>query len=178
MLRIWQKQENNKDIILLTWGINLSGLIYLGNKVTDLQPILFNENSVILQLRGGYFSSLKCLKSNTPNSFILSKNVNVTQDKDCLKILKYSNMKYAPNETKASYDVNKLRKLHSLQIRIRNKSLDVQMLRDEINTRCPLCTNNTQEIAIARTEPEKSPNIRYAPQLLTMNCLNKMLQVI
>lgn len=177
VLRIWQKQQqDDKDVILITWGINMSGLIYLGNKLTDLKPNLFNENSVILQLHGGYFSSLNCLRTETLN--FLSKSKYVACKNDECKITKYICQKFLTSEIKNSYNIEKLRKLHSLQIRIKNKSLDVQMLRDEITARCALCKNYTEETTTVRPEPEKAPNIRYAPQLLTMNSLNKMLQVL
>lgn len=177
VLRIWQQQDI-KDVILITWGINLSGLIYLGNKITDLKPELFKENSVILQLRGGYFSSIKYIKNNISNNFFLSKNINVKQFEDDFNIVKYITLKFPPNQVKPSYNLDKLRKLHSLQIRIRNRSLDAQMLRDEISTKCALCDDGRMESTSVRTEPTtKSTNVRYAPQLLTMNCLNKMLQV-
>lgn len=175
VLRIWQKQQEDKDVILITWGINLSGLVYLGNKLTDMQPNLFKENSVIMQLHGGYFSSLNCLRIETLNN--LNKSKYIMCKNDDYKIVKYICQKFLMNEIKNSYNMEKLRKLHSLQIRIKNRSLDVQLLRDEITAKCALCKNYTEATATTRPEPEKAPNVRYAPQLLTMNSLNKMLQV-
>lgn len=175
MLRIWKAQENSMDSIVVTWGINLSGLVYLGSKLSDIPPTSFTENTVILQLHGGYFTSRYSIKTAAAP---FHENLNIINNSDGSKIFRKNKIKIPMQEIKSSYNIDKLRKLHSLQIRIKNGSSDVQNLRDRISAKCALCDDRPIETPTRIEPPATSPNsnIRYAPQLLTMNCLNRMLQ--
>lgn len=164
------------DSILLTWGINLSGLVYLGSKLSNIQPISFNRNTVIFHMRGGYFTSHITLRTDLPKPPPFIDNLNIISSEEKTKIYKSTGIKTTATDLKKSYNVMKLQKLHSLQIAIRNKSMDVELIRDKINV---ITGHGPRGKPLSSPEPcsSQESNVRYAPQLLTMTSLNKMLQV-
>lgn len=177
VLRIWQSTNDNGDKIVLTWGVHFSGLVYVGNKLSDIQPIYFKHNSVIFSMAGGYFTSHHMIRSDLqkPIPFLASVNV-VNTLKDPI-IFKRAAVSVNRHEIQSSYNIEKLRKLHSLQLQIKKKATDVQIIREKINSLHCLETDSNY-IDTVESLPIQNNLIRYAPQLLTMNSLNKMLQVI
>ncbi|KAK5640261.1 hypothetical protein RI129_011072 [Pyrocoelia pectoralis] len=172
VIRVWQTQESDTDLIILTWIINLSGLVYLGVKLSEIQPDSFKENSVIFHLRGGYFTSYISLRtdSQTPLQFI--DNLNVLSNKLETKVFRITSTKSCKSEVKRSYTVGKLQKLHLSQLNIKNESLDVRNLRDKISSKCGLCNDEKTK----KGNSSKTPIRRQGSQLLTMTTLNKMLE--
>lgn len=179
VLRIWQEQKGElNDNILLTWGVNLTGLVYLGSSLPAIQPAFFNSNTVIFEMRGGYFTSHITLRTDLQKPLPFIDNLNVISDEQTTKMYRVTKVKLPPSEVSCSYNVKKLQQLHSLQIAIRNKSMEAQIVRDKINSICGLvdCERRESERSLP-TMTGTDDNVRYAPQLLTMNSLNKMLQV-
>lgn len=176
VLRIWQAHENSLDKIILTWGVNISGLVYLGNKLSDIQPHYFNPNTVIFKMRGGYFTSYITLKLDVTEPFPFIDHLNVIGTDTSEKVYRCTEIKIDASDAKSSYNVKKLQKLHSLQISIRNKSIDAEMIRDKIDVLSGL-TDKGSQTPVNSSPVGENPNVRYAPQPLTMNSLNKMLQV-
>lgn len=166
------------DSVITTWGINFSGLVYLGTKLSEIHPMYFKENSVILQLRGGYFTSHKTIKVSLREPLPFIDNLNIISNEENTKPFKYTANVVPKGDVKISYDSEKLRRLHSLQISIRNKTIDAKIVREKIDLKCGNFDGDKKD---KENEGEASSscasNVRYAPQLLTMNSLNKMLQV-
>ncbi|RZC33793.1 sporulation-specific protein 15 [Asbolus verrucosus] len=176
VLRVWQHVCDGPDTIISTWGINLSGLVYLGNKIAEIQPAFFNPNTVIFNIRGGFFTSHHVINRDSarPPPFIDNLNLKMTDDGN-KQIFRKTSIQTLKSEVRSSYNINKLRKLHSLQVTIRNKSLDVQVVREKIEVKCGM--HNLEKQSLPETPHSSSPsNIRYAPQLLTMKSVNKMLE--
>lgn len=176
VLRIWQSRDNEMDKIVLTWGINLSGLVYLGNRAVEILPSYFKNNSVIFCIAGGYFSSQRTIRTDLPKPVPFINNVNVCGDVGTGKVYRKTSVKTQSNEVCKSYSLEKLRRLQALQIAIRNKTVDVEHIKDKINVQKG--EGNVKEgVQFAETSSSRANNVRYEPQLLTMNSLNKMLQV-
>lgn len=176
VLRIWQEHEDSLDTIVLTWGVNLSGLVYLGNKLSNIQPALFNSNTVIFKMRGGYFTSYITLRIDLPKPLPYIDHLNIISNETSTKVYRCIIIQTESGDIKNSYNVKKLQRLHSLQISIRNKTIDAQMVRDKINVICGLTETKCQASSTS-ISANPSSSVRYEPQLLTMNSLNKMLQV-
>ncbi|XP_019872280.2 UV radiation resistance-associated gene protein isoform X2 [Aethina tumida] len=175
VLRIWQSRDNEMDKIVLTWGINLSGLVYLGNRAVEILPSYFKNNSVIFCIAGGYFSSQRTIRTDLPKPVPFIDNVNVCGDVGTGKVYRKTSVKTQSNEVCKSYSLEKLRRLQALQIAIRNKAVDVEHIKDKINVQKG--EGNVKEgVQFAETSSSRANNVRYEPQLLTMNSLNKMLQ--
>lgn len=178
VLRLWQEQPGElDDKILLTWGINLSGLVFLGNSLPALQPNSFNPNTVIFNMRGGFFTSRIALKTDFSKPLPFIDNLNLVSDDKSTKIYRMARIKVVPNEVSNSYNVKKLQRLQSLQIAIRNKTMEAQMVRDKIEAICGLLGGERESPREPPSPKGEEGSVRYAPQLLTMNSLNKMLQV-
>ncbi|KAI4471451.1 uv radiation resistance-associated protein [Holotrichia oblita] len=177
VLRIWQANPKEMDRIILTWGINFSGLVYLGNKLTDVQPSSFKEKAVILHLHGGLFTSIVTLRNDLQNPIPFIDHLNVISTEDETKVYRTLATKLPPNETKKSYSAEKLRRLQSLQISIKSKFFDVELIKNKINQISGLCTLDSTD-SPESPSPSTSSNSggRYTSQLLTMTSLNKMLQ--
>ncbi|XP_072382566.1 UV radiation resistance-associated gene protein [Diabrotica undecimpunctata] len=170
VLRIWQHSNDGADKILVTWGVNFSGLCYIGNKISDIQPYFFKNNSVIFYMQGGFYTSHEVIRTDLHKPVPFVNNLlETTGSKVMYKRLA---VKSYSHEIQQSYNIDKLRQLQQLQMQIRNRQTDVQYIKDKINM-----VNGYN----ASLEKDVSPssgsmgNIRYAPQLLTMNSLNKLL---
>lgn len=165
------------DKIILTWGINFSGLVYLGNKLADVQPSSFKDKAVILHLHGGLFTSVVTLRNDLQNPMPFIDYLNVISTENETKVYRNLVIKVSLGETKKSYCVEKLRKLQSLQISIKHKSFDVELIKNKINQISGLCTLDSADSPDSPS-PSTSSNTggRYTSQLLTMTSLNKMLQ--
>lgn len=174
VLRVWQQNNSESDQIVLTWGVHFSGLVYIGSKIADIQPLYFKTNTVIFSIFGCYYTSLKVIRFDLEKTVPFLGNLNaidVTNDK---VIYKRIAVKCPSNEIQLSYNVDKLKKVQHLQIQIRKKSLEVQNIQEKINVF--LNGINFERDSVSQDSKPNS-SIRYAPQLLTMNSLNKMLQV-
>lgn len=104
------EKENVPDKIILTWGIYLSGLVYLGTKLSDIQPASFNDNSVIFQLNGGYYTSKHCITTVSLKPLPFIDSLNVLSDEDNTSIIRYSSVKCAKSEVRMTYNVKKLQR--------------------------------------------------------------------
>ncbi|XP_025830467.1 UV radiation resistance-associated gene protein [Agrilus planipennis] len=171
VIRIWQKQDGELDVMVLSWGINLSGLVYLGNKILDIQPESFKENTVIFQIREGFFTSHETLRSDLQKPLPFIDNINLVSNEHSTNVYRHIRERYKKNEVKNSYDLKKLLKMHSLQISLRNKLADVQLISEKISVNCGMCGLDP---GTEFQEPDKAKTPDTAP-LLTMNTLNKML---
>jgi hypothetical protein len=175
VLRVWRHSCDAADAIVSTWGVNLSGLVYLGNKIAEIQPAFFTPNTVIFNIRGGFFTSRQVVTEESGKSPPFVDNLNVKAVDGCKQVFRRTAVRAPKAEVRSSYNINKLRKLHSLQVTIRNKRLDVQVVREKIEVKCGL--NNSDEANSPESPRASSPsNVRYAPQLLTMKSVNKMLE--
>nr|CAH7731529.1 unnamed protein product [Callosobruchus chinensis] len=174
VLRIWQCDIDGTDKIVVTWGVNFSGLVHIGNKIADIQPHHFKKNTVIFYMLGGYFTSHHMIRTDLQKPVPFHSSMNTVNTLNNTVVYKRVAVKVNKNEMHNSYNIQKLRKLQSLQLQIRNKGIDVQNIRDKINT---IVGNN---VRVDNTSSESASSlrstVRYAPQLLTMNSLNKMLQ--
>lgn len=170
VLRIWQ-DGLEEDKILITLGIYLSGLIYIGNKPTDIQPCLFHTNTVIFFMNGGFFTNINSIHKDVkidPKASIDDITNNVGS---CLKLsYKYRVKSFPKNELKNSYKLNDLRKLHYTQILIKNKCLDTLHLQEKISN---------EDVLLQKPAVENDSSLvsRQSSQLLTRTFLNKMLEV-
>lgn len=78
-IRIWQHQSSKQiDKVLFLWGVYFSGLV----PITKRTEIKFNENSLVFQMHGGYFTAVETLVKES-----LIKNVPKRND-DLLQIPK------------------------------------------------------------------------------------------
>ncbi|CAH1155271.1 unnamed protein product [Phaedon cochleariae] len=172
VLRIWQHSTDGADVIVLTWGVNFSGLCYIGNKTTDIQPVYFKGNSVIFCMQGGFYTSHEVVNMDSKKPIPFLSNLNLIDTSNGNKVI-YRRIAIKSNrhEVQSSYNEGKLRRLHRLQVDIRNKSLEVGNLRDKISR-----LNGFSIQRDGSTVESSSSTIRYAPQLLTMNSLYKMMQ--
>lgn len=177
VLRLWQVNDE-VDSMITTWGINFSGLVYLGDKLPDLQPLAFIENTVILYLRGGYFTSFRRLSLSTEEQLPFIDYLNILSSEDKMFMCRYVGLKFNPGDMGCSYNVEKLRRLQSLQIGVKNRHFDVQLLKEKIFQMWTFCQPEVDCSPDSMCSPETpETEVGYAPQLLTMNCLNKMLEV-
>lgn len=172
VLRIWQHEENKSDSdkIILVWGLHLSGMAYLGNKIVDVQPCLFNHNTVIFCMFGGIFTSINCIRNDIqlfPDSF--KQHINIIDFPMCRTIFKRSASLHNSNDVKKSYNVIKLRKLHYIEVTIKNKTIDAQHLKENITQLDVSLQKPNQEVPLMKT--------KSTSQLLTMDHLNRMLDV-
>ncbi|XP_044759353.1 UV radiation resistance-associated protein isoform X2 [Coccinella septempunctata] len=170
VLRIWQHEENNSDCdkMILVWGLHLSGMVYLGNKIVDVQPSLFNHNTVIFCMFGGFFTSVNCIRNDIhqlPDS--LSQHLNVIDFPTNRIVYKRITTLYNPNNVKRSYNVDKLKKLHYKEVTIKNKTIDVQQLKEKITKLDVSLQKHDQQVPLMKT--------KSTSQLLTMDHLNRML---
>ncbi|XP_057651065.1 UV radiation resistance-associated gene protein [Diorhabda carinulata] len=171
-LRIWQHSKNGADRILVTWGINFSGLCYIGNKISDIQPYFFKKNTVIFCMQGGFYTSHQVIRTDLQKPIPFLNNINLIDTSNNKVIYKRVAIKACSQDVQHSYSVDKLRYLQQLQMQIRNIEADVQNIRDKINV---LNSTATRDKDVSHHSTTLA-NVRYAPQLLTMNSLNKMLQ--
>lgn len=128
-------------------------------------------------MRGGYFTSHITLKTDLQRPLPFIDNLNVISDDDATRVYRVTKVEMSASTLSSSYNVNKLQRLHSLQIAIRNKSMEAQMVRDKIDSICGLVGGEKDSPKTSASPKAEKDNVRYAPQLLTMNSLNKMLQV-
>ncbi|KAJ8924929.1 hypothetical protein NQ315_001092 [Exocentrus adspersus] len=168
VLRIWQQSPEHGDKIVLTWGVHFSGLVYVGNKIADIQPLYFRNNSVIFYMQGGYYTSHRVINTDLQKPIPFLSKANLADGK---VVYKRVAVKLSRNETQDSYTLDKLRRLHFLQVQINKKSIEVQNVRDKISAE--KCSNLGAD---AQIPPSPAQGVRYASQLLTMNSLNRMLQ--
>lgn len=173
VLRIWQYSNTGADKIIVTWGIHFSGLVYIGNKIADIQPIYFKANSVIFGLQGGYYTSLQVIHTHLQKPIPFINNLNVINTTDNNAVYRRIAIKCHKNTIQNSYDIEKLKKIQSLQLQIKNKALEVENEQDKINTFRGLSSSKID----SSLETISLNSSTYTPQLLTMNSLNKMLQV-
>ncbi|CAH0547955.1 unnamed protein product [Brassicogethes aeneus] len=173
VLRVWQCKMNEMDKMVLTWGINFSGLVYIGNRITDILPSYFKENSVIFNLHGGFFTSRFTIRTDLKKSLPFEDSLNIIGSPETGIIYRCKTVNTLNSEVYRSYNLDKLRKLQSLQISLKNRSEDVKIIIDKINYKNGDCDNVNNSTNSTTSSP--SSKIRYEPQLLTMNSLNRML---
>ncbi|KAJ8927867.1 hypothetical protein NQ314_019611 [Rhamnusium bicolor] len=176
VLRIWQHCCDGADKIILTWGVHFSGLVYIGNKIAEIQPIYFKSNSVIFFMQGGYYTNHKVINTDLQKPVPFLSNLNVINTLNDKVIYRRIAIKTLRSEVQSSYNINKLRRLHNIQVEIKKKCTEVQNMRDKINVKNGLSFNVETDSEPLTSTPSSSTKIRYAPQLLTMNSLNRMLQ--
>ncbi|KAG5887925.1 hypothetical protein JTB14_003021 [Gonioctena quinquepunctata] len=177
VLRIWQHDDNGADKIVLTWGVHFSGLCYIGHKIADIQPKYFKNQSVIFYMQGGFYTSHLAVKTGLRKPIPFIKNLNLIDTLRSKVIYKRIAINAGRHEIQNSYNIEKLRRLQYLQIQIRKKGADVQNIRDKINVLNSYNVGSERENPALETVSSSSlSSVRYAPQLLTMNSLNKMLK--
>lgn len=182
VLRVWlSNSQGGMDSILLTWGVNLSGLVYLGTQISAIEPTFFHENTLIFVMRSnGYFTHHLFIKPSLdpPLPFVTSINVQNNSNTTSMSMFRMLFVRRNKAELISSYSVDKLRRLRSLQLRMRNRTLDSERLRQDLMVRSGVSMEGESADSLEAPEVEETGGIRYAPQLLTMTTLNKMLQVV
>lgn len=169
-------EESEMDTVLLSWGINLSGLVYMGSKLSEIQPECFKEKSVILHLHGGYFTVHTVLRTDLPKHLPFIDSLNVISDKAHTNVYRNTVIRCPKHEAKTSYRTSVLQQLHSIQIRIRNVSLDLDAVKRDVTSKCPPHEVSTPDMSQETGDFSREVAIeRHPSQLLTMNTLNKML---
>ncbi|XP_074032875.1 UV-resistance associated gene isoform X2 [Leptinotarsa decemlineata] len=177
VLRIWQHCEDGDDKILLTWGVHFSGLCYLGNDSILVQPRYFKDYSVIFCMQGGFYTSHQVIKTDLQIPIPFISNVNVIDTLNSKVIYKKVAIEVSRHEVQRSCNLEKLRRVHDLQIQIRNETVEANHMRDKLNALCGF--NQRVETETQSLESDLSgsaSSVWYAPQMLTMNSLNKMLK--
>ncbi|XP_050295307.1 UV radiation resistance-associated gene protein [Anthonomus grandis grandis] len=170
VFRLW-KSTKKGDEIMLTWGVNFSGLVCLGNKIADLQPKYFKVNSVIFIIQGVYFTSQHYIRHDLDKPLPFQKNLNLIQTlKEDPVVYRRVGVKVPKGEVASSYSLDKLRRLQELQRQIKNKRTEVEHVKEKIKSLSE--REQKQEVYSSK---DHHNSIRFAPQLLTMNSLNKML---
>ncbi|XP_060535872.1 UV radiation resistance-associated protein [Cylas formicarius] len=170
VVRVWRASKTGDDAVVLAWGVNFSGLAYLGNKIADLQPAYFRDDTVIFFMRGGYFTSHLYLRNDPtskPTPPRLTKNLNLIDNGRGKLLYRRVATKNRAAETLPSYGSEKLRKLIELQAKIRERAADVREVKEKIKN----CSQKS-----AADQAGELTGVRFASQLLTMNTLNKMLR--
>lgn len=145
--------------------------------MSEIQPSYFKDNSVIFQLRGGFFTSYKTLRADLPKPLPFIDHLNLISTDHETQICKHTGCKVPRNELRQSYNVTKLQRIHALQLILKNKTLDAEAVREKIEAKCGLRSNTRVTEIPTTSNGSVEPPVRYATQLLTMNSLNKMLQV-
>ncbi|XP_022911167.2 UV radiation resistance-associated protein [Onthophagus taurus] len=173
VLRIWQTSKSESDKIVLAWGINFSGLVYLGNKLADVQPSSFKDNTVILHLHSGYFTSSASLRTDLQTFVPFIDHLNIVSTEDNTKVYRTVSIRIPSRDIKKSYNVEKLRRLQSLQLTLKNKNLELDHLRNRISKLAGYDEDNSVDSESPIMGQDSG--IRYEPQPLTMNSLNKLL---
>nr|XP_023015166.1 UV radiation resistance-associated gene protein [Leptinotarsa decemlineata] len=177
VLRIWQHCEDGDDKILLTWGVHFSGLCYLGNDSILVQPRYFKDYSVIFCMQGGFYTSHQVIKTDLQIPIPFISDVNVIDTLNSKVIYKKVAIEVSRHEVQRSCNLEKLRRVHDLQIQIRNETVEANHMRDKLNALCGF--NQRVETETQSLESDLSgsaSSVWYAPQMLTMNSLNKMLK--
>lgn len=128
-------------------------------------------------MRGGFFTAHITLKTDLQRPLPFIDHLNVISDDEKTRVYRVGRIRTTQSELNHSYNVKKLQRLHSLQIAIRNKSMEAQMVKDKINSICGLIGDERESPRSSPSPQGEEDSVRYAPQLLTMNSLNKMLQV-
>lgn len=133
VVRIWKSTPKKGDEILLTWGVNFSGLVYLGNKITDLQPKYFKANTVIFFMQGVYFTSHDYLRGDLDKPLPFQSNLNLVETERSESVLyKRMAVKASKGEVAVSYKLEKLRRLQQLQREIKAKKNEVGHIKERI----------------------------------------------
>lgn len=177
VLRIWNTIEGSEtDTILLSWGVNLSGLVYMGSKLSELQPECFKEKSVILHLHGGYFTAHAVLRTDLPKHLPFIDNLNIISDEISTNVYRNTVIRCAKSEVKTSYRTDAVQKLHTLQLKIRNVWLDLDVIKKDLMSKCTSYKGDTPESSQESVDFDGEVVVeRHPSQLLTMTTLNKML---
>ncbi|KAL1518099.1 hypothetical protein ABEB36_001774 [Hypothenemus hampei] len=164
VIRIWTRYKN-EDKMLLTWGVNFSGLVHLGNRISDLHPKYFKANTVIFVMQGVYFTSHKSIRNDLEKPF--EKRLNLFENVHNEQMLyKKVAVKCSKSEIATSYSLEKLRKLQHLQRQLRDNRVQVREVQNRIKT------------ATEREPKQDFSDSKLGSQLLTMNSLNKMLREV
>ncbi|KAB7506272.1 UV radiation resistance-associated protein [Armadillidium nasatum] len=102
IVRVWLQLKEDKKLIT-SWGVNFSGLVPLGSKIPTSTK--FPPNTLLFKLRGRYYTSYDCILKDAQaeeNPFELHEGFNL-----------------ALSETKPSYSVTSLCRLHSSKRELR-----------------------------------------------------------
>lgn len=133
VVRIWKSTPKTADEILLTWGVNFSGLVYLGNKITDLQPKYFKANTVIFFMQGVYFTSHDYLRGDLDKPLPFQSSLNLVETERSESVLyKRMAVKAPKGEVAVSYKLEQLRRLQQLQREIQEKKIQVGHIKERI----------------------------------------------
>jgi len=133
VVRIWKSTPKKGDEILLTWGVNFTGLVYLGNKITDLQPKYFKANTVIFFMQGVYFTSHDYLRGDLDKPLPFQSNLNLVEtERNDSVLYKRIAVKASKGEVAVSYKLEKLRRLQQLQREIKAKKKEVGHIKERI----------------------------------------------
>ncbi|XP_076272964.1 UV-resistance associated gene [Rhynchophorus ferrugineus] len=169
VIRIWKHARDNDEIII-TLGVHFSGLVYLGSKIADLHPRYFKLNTVIFSMQGGYFTSHTFIRNDLDGALPFQKHLNlIEKDNNELVLYRRVAIKAPKGEVQNTYTLDKLKQLHDLQRLIKNKNEEVKGVVEKIHKATECDQKKTNESSTS------SDSVRFAPQLLTMNSLNKML---
>ncbi|XP_076387065.1 UV-resistance associated gene isoform X2 [Megachile rotundata] len=116
IIRLWKRtivDNVTNDITVFTWGISFTGLAYIGPKLPNNLETVLNENSLIFQFHGGFFTPVYCFVE-TP------------------ELKRYLHIKVNTSEIKDTYTVSKLSSLRNKMQALKQQTESVQALRMRI----------------------------------------------
>ncbi|CAK9818679.1 UV radiation resistance-associated gene protein [Anthophora plagiata] len=116
IVRLWKRtimDNTTTDVIVFTWGISFTGLVYIGPKLPNNLEAVLKENSLIFQFHGGYFTPVYC--------FV-----------EAPELKRYIHMKVNMSDIKDSYTVSKLSSLRNKMQALKQQTESVQALQIRI----------------------------------------------
>lgn len=138
--------DSENDKLLFLWGVYFSGLVQIPNKL----DVSLNENSLVLHMHGGYFTSSECILDKI-NLFELNKETHMPES-DCESLTgeklendnilyRFISKKFLKSEIRPSYNVKKLLQLHETQRDIKFKVESSKELMEKICMKSAFCLN-------------------------------------
>uniref|UniRef100_A0A8D8S0W8 UV radiation resistance associated protein n=1 Tax=Cacopsylla melanoneura TaxID=428564 RepID=A0A8D8S0W8_9HEMI len=115
IIRLWSHNlRTQTDAVISVSGVYFSGLVYIGPRLLQTDPVLFKGNSLIFFMHGGYFTC--------PNNFLNEQP----------EYARITNISLKPKQVRSSYTINMLSKLHYLQQEIKRQSAECDFVREKI----------------------------------------------
>lgn len=82
VIRLWCHAGEGLERVVTVWGVYFSGLHYLGPRLSSVDPLLFQSNTLVLHMQGGYFTASHCFKELRPPD---PRAASVYMDPSCVR---------------------------------------------------------------------------------------------
>lgn len=82
VIRLWCHAGEGLERVVTVWGVYFSGLHYLGPRLSSVDPLLFQPNTLVLHMQGGYFTASHCFKELRPPD---PRAASVYMDPSCVR---------------------------------------------------------------------------------------------